>query len=166
MLVALRTPAFSVSSAWNTLHLTCMRLTPGIITQGTNSGGDWPGKAIISSLPHLFCLTPVCFLAPSLSENTLVCHLFLPGMRLLWGRTFVCLLSFHHPAQGLESKIPVQWCLHASPPSLIPGSSGLFQGPFVHIASICAAVLSKFMSMFCGVYEVRVRHYSTAGAGW
>uniref|UniRef100_A0A8C0EJS9 Chloride channel protein 1 n=1 Tax=Bubo bubo TaxID=30461 RepID=A0A8C0EJS9_BUBBB len=29
------------------------------------------------------------------------------------------------------------------------------EGPFVHIASICAAVLSKFMSIFCGVYEVR-----------
>lgn len=27
------------------------------------------------------------------------------------------------------------------------------EGPFVHIASICAAVLSKFMSVFCGVYE-------------
>uniref|UniRef100_A0A8C6I3V7 Chloride channel protein n=1 Tax=Mus spicilegus TaxID=10103 RepID=A0A8C6I3V7_MUSSI len=27
------------------------------------------------------------------------------------------------------------------------------EGPFVHIASICAAVLSKFMSMFSGVYE-------------
>ncbi|XP_038597277.1 chloride channel protein 1 [Tachyglossus aculeatus] len=27
------------------------------------------------------------------------------------------------------------------------------EGPFVHIASICAAVLSQFMSMFCGVYE-------------
>nr|XP_035951535.1 chloride channel protein 1 isoform X5 [Halichoerus grypus] len=27
------------------------------------------------------------------------------------------------------------------------------EGPFVHIASICAAVLSRFMSMFCGVYE-------------
>ncbi|KAJ8354981.1 hypothetical protein SKAU_G00225480 [Synaphobranchus kaupii] len=27
------------------------------------------------------------------------------------------------------------------------------EGPFVHIASICAAVLSKIMSMFCGVYE-------------
>uniref|UniRef100_A0A452U5Z0 Chloride channel protein n=1 Tax=Ursus maritimus TaxID=29073 RepID=A0A452U5Z0_URSMA len=26
-------------------------------------------------------------------------------------------------------------------------------GPFVHIASICAAVLSRFMSIFCGVYE-------------
>ncbi|EPY80748.1 chloride channel protein 1 [Camelus ferus] len=31
------------------------------------------------------------------------------------------------------------------------------EGPFVHIASICAAVLSKFMSVFCGVYEVRLR---------
>lgn len=31
----------------------------------------------------------------------------------------------------------------------------LLQGPFVHIASICAVVLSKFMSIFCGVYEVR-----------
>uniref|UniRef100_A0ACB8ERM7 Chloride channel protein 1 n=1 Tax=Sphaerodactylus townsendi TaxID=933632 RepID=A0ACB8ERM7_9SAUR len=29
------------------------------------------------------------------------------------------------------------------------------EGPFVHIASICAAVLSKFMSIFCGVYEVK-----------
>ncbi|XP_013921464.1 PREDICTED: chloride channel protein 1 [Thamnophis sirtalis] len=27
------------------------------------------------------------------------------------------------------------------------------EGPFVHIASICAAVLSKFLSIFCGVYE-------------
>ncbi|KAM8815544.1 chloride channel protein 1 isoform 2-T2 [Rhynchonycteris naso] len=27
------------------------------------------------------------------------------------------------------------------------------EGPFVHIASICAAVLSKFMSVFSGVYE-------------
>ncbi|XP_073540873.1 chloride channel protein 1 isoform X1 [Phyllobates terribilis] len=27
------------------------------------------------------------------------------------------------------------------------------EGPFVHISSICAAVLSKFMSVFCGVYE-------------
>ncbi|TEA25149.1 hypothetical protein DBR06_SOUSAS1010023 [Sousa chinensis] len=27
------------------------------------------------------------------------------------------------------------------------------EGPFVHIASICAAVLSKFMSVLCGVYE-------------
>uniref|UniRef100_A0A669EGG9 Chloride voltage-gated channel 1 n=1 Tax=Oreochromis niloticus TaxID=8128 RepID=A0A669EGG9_ORENI len=30
------------------------------------------------------------------------------------------------------------------------------EGPFVHIASICAAVLSRFMSIFSGVYEVRV----------
>nr|XP_058929451.1 chloride channel protein 1 isoform X5 [Kogia breviceps] len=27
------------------------------------------------------------------------------------------------------------------------------EGPFVHIASICAAVLSKFMSVLCGMYE-------------
>lgn len=27
------------------------------------------------------------------------------------------------------------------------------EGPFVHIASICAAVLSRFMSIFSGVYE-------------
>lgn len=62
MLVALRTPAFSVSSAWNTLHLTPVRLTHGIITQGTNSGGDWPGKDIISSPSRLFCLMPLCLL--------------------------------------------------------------------------------------------------------
>uniref|UniRef100_A0A673HHR2 Chloride channel, voltage-sensitive 1b n=1 Tax=Sinocyclocheilus rhinocerous TaxID=307959 RepID=A0A673HHR2_9TELE len=29
------------------------------------------------------------------------------------------------------------------------------EGPFVHIASICAAVLSKIMSIFTGVYEVK-----------
>ncbi|TMS10346.1 Chloride channel protein 1 [Larimichthys crocea] len=33
-------------------------------------------------------------------------------------------------------------------------SSRHLQGPFVHIASICAAVLSRFMSIFSGVYEV------------
>lgn len=33
-------------------------------------------------------------------------------------------------------------------------SSCHLQGPFVHIASICAAVLSQFMSIFSGVYEV------------
>ncbi len=33
-------------------------------------------------------------------------------------------------------------------------SSCHLQGPFVHIASICAAVLSRFMSIFSGVYEV------------
>lgn len=38
----------------------------------------------------------------------------------------------------------------------------LLQGPFVHIASICAAVLSKFMSIFCGVYEVRHMFLHTA----
>uniref|UniRef100_A0A669B573 Chloride voltage-gated channel 1 n=1 Tax=Oreochromis niloticus TaxID=8128 RepID=A0A669B573_ORENI len=30
------------------------------------------------------------------------------------------------------------------------------EGPFVHIASICAAVLSRFMSIFSGVYEVNI----------
>ncbi|KAJ1121472.1 hypothetical protein NDU88_000009 [Pleurodeles waltl] len=33
------------------------------------------------------------------------------------------------------------------------------EGPFVHIASICAAVLSKFMSVFCGVYQ-QPYHYT------
>ena len=28
------------------------------------------------------------------------------------------------------------------------------QGPFVHIASLCAALLSRFMSLFGGIYEV------------
>lgn len=30
------------------------------------------------------------------------------------------------------------------------------QGPFVHIASICAAVLSRVMAIFTGVYEVKL----------
>ncbi|TNN01269.1 hypothetical protein fugu_010651 [Takifugu bimaculatus] len=29
------------------------------------------------------------------------------------------------------------------------------EGPFVHIASLCAALLSKFMSLFGGIYERR-----------
>lgn len=41
--------------------------------------------------------------------------------------------------------------------------SSVFQGPFVHIASICAAILSKFMAVFCGVYEVRLRPGKAAG---
>uniref|UniRef100_A0A8C6KDJ7 Chloride voltage-gated channel 1 n=1 Tax=Nothobranchius furzeri TaxID=105023 RepID=A0A8C6KDJ7_NOTFU len=36
------------------------------------------------------------------------------------------------------------------------------EGPFVHIASICAAVLSRFMSIFSGVYEVS-RNILTVG---
>uniref|UniRef100_A0A4W6BWQ2 Chloride channel 2c n=1 Tax=Lates calcarifer TaxID=8187 RepID=A0A4W6BWQ2_LATCA len=30
------------------------------------------------------------------------------------------------------------------------------EGPFVHIASLCAALLSKFMSLFGGIYEVNI----------
>ncbi|KAB1276671.1 Chloride channel protein 1 [Camelus dromedarius] len=37
------------------------------------------------------------------------------------------------------------------------------EGPFVHIASICAAVLSKFMSVFCGVYEFQQKLLSSRG---
>lgn len=33
------------------------------------------------------------------------------------------------------------------------------QGPFVHIASMCAALLSRFLSLFGGIYEV-------SGEGW
>lgn len=33
------------------------------------------------------------------------------------------------------------------------------QGPFVHIASMCAALLSRFLSLFGGFYEV-------SKAGW
>uniref|UniRef100_A0A668AND4 Chloride channel, voltage-sensitive 1a n=1 Tax=Myripristis murdjan TaxID=586833 RepID=A0A668AND4_9TELE len=36
------------------------------------------------------------------------------------------------------------------------------EGPFVHIASICAAVLSRFMSFFSGVYQVS-RYILTVG---
>uniref|UniRef100_A0A7N8Y6J8 Chloride channel 2c n=1 Tax=Mastacembelus armatus TaxID=205130 RepID=A0A7N8Y6J8_9TELE len=30
------------------------------------------------------------------------------------------------------------------------------EGPFVHVASLCAALLSKFMSLFGGIYEVNI----------
>lgn len=36
--------------------------------------------------------------------------------------------------------------------NLFPLSS--HQSPFVHIASLCAAMISKFMSLFGGIYEV------------
>uniref|UniRef100_A0A4W5P333 Chloride voltage-gated channel 2 n=1 Tax=Hucho hucho TaxID=62062 RepID=A0A4W5P333_9TELE len=35
------------------------------------------------------------------------------------------------------------------------------EGPFVHIASLCAALLSKFMSLFGGIYEVNPTWIST-----
>lgn len=38
-------------------------------------------------------------------------------------------------------------------PSLLTTDPYL-QGPFVHIASMCAALLSKFLSLFGGIYEV------------
>lgn len=37
-------------------------------------------------------------------------------------------------------------------PSSVPPLSS--QGPFVHIASMCAALLSRFLSLFGGIYEV------------
>lgn len=40
------------------------------------------------------------------------------------------------------------------------------QGPFVHIASMCAALLSKFLSLFGGIYEVRGTLGEGLGAGW
>uniref|UniRef100_A0A8C2EKH9 Chloride channel, voltage-sensitive 2a n=1 Tax=Cyprinus carpio TaxID=7962 RepID=A0A8C2EKH9_CYPCA len=33
------------------------------------------------------------------------------------------------------------------------------EGPFVHVASLCAALLSKFMALFGGIYMVRCRYY-------
>ncbi|XP_075413886.1 chloride channel protein 1 [Tenrec ecaudatus] len=39
------------------------------------------------------------------------------------------------------------------------------EGPFVHIASICAAVLSKFMSIFCGLYEQPYYYTDTLTVG-
>ena len=51
------------------------------------------------------------------------------------------------------------------PLPLTPRPAPLSQGPFVHIASICAAILSKFMSVFCGVDEVRLRRAKEVGLG-
>lgn len=39
------------------------------------------------------------------------------------------------------------------------------QGPFVHIASMCAALLSKFLSLFGGIYEVRETLGESRGGG-
>lgn len=40
------------------------------------------------------------------------------------------------------------------------------QGPFVHIASMCAALLSKFLSLFGGIYEVRGTLGEGRGETW
>ncbi|XP_059543194.1 chloride channel protein 2 isoform X1 [Myotis daubentonii] len=40
------------------------------------------------------------------------------------------------------------------------------EGPFVHIASMCAALLSKFLSLFGGIYEVRRTLEEGGGEGW
>lgn len=40
------------------------------------------------------------------------------------------------------------------------------QGPFVHIASMCAALLSKFLSLFGGIYEVKGSPGWGRGEGW
>lgn len=50
--------------------------------------------------------------------------------------------------------------LPRSPPDPLP------QGPFVHIASMCAALLSKFLSLFGGIYEVRRSLEGGGGEGW
>lgn len=49
-----------------------------------------------------------------------------------------------------------------SPTTLYP------QGPFVHIASMCAALLSKFLSLFGGIYEVKpkTRQGVRGGLAW
>lgn len=58
------------------------------------------------------------------------------------------------PGQGQGVPLP------HSPPA--PTS----QGPFVHIASMCAALLSKFLSLFGGIYEVRGTLGEGRGEGW
>ncbi|XP_015990032.2 chloride channel protein 2 isoform X7 [Rousettus aegyptiacus] len=40
------------------------------------------------------------------------------------------------------------------------------EGPFVHIASMCAALLSKFLSLFGGIYEVRGTLGEGRGETW
>lgn len=49
------------------------------------------------------------------------------------------------------------WAGSRGAPSSAPPLSP--QGPFVHIASMCAALLSHFLSLFGGIYKV-------SGAGW
>lgn len=61
-------------------------------------------------------------------------------------------LPWYNMSQFRLSVSQTQNVARASPVSVI--SSLHLQGPFVHIASICAAVLSRFMSIFSGVYEV------------
>ncbi|KAG9348174.1 hypothetical protein JZ751_001909 [Albula glossodonta] len=65
----------------------------------------------------------------------------------------------HSGPSGLSqdhSAAVVEMVFHSSPLSS--------QGPFVHIASLCAALLSKFMSLFGGIYENESRNIEMLAA--
>lgn len=79
---------------------------------------------------------------PSFSSRATVTSSVYPMIYLPW----------YNMSQFRFSVSQTQNVTRASPVSVI--SSVHLQGPFVHIASICAAVLSRFMSIFSGVYEV------------
>ncbi|XP_035768119.1 chloride channel protein 2-like [Neolamprologus brichardi] len=72
----------------------------------------------------------------------------------------ICLQAQKWMYGGLDSNVFLQYLAWVTyPVVLITFSAGFTQilapqaGPFVHIASLCAALLSKFMSLFGGIYE-------------
>ena len=63
---------------------------------------------------------------------------------------YVCLCVTHNKREAVFLFFFVFFTLHP----FFDVFSFPCQGPFVHIASLCAALLSKFMSLFGGIYEV------------
>uniref|UniRef100_A0A3Q4GPC6 Chloride channel 2c n=1 Tax=Neolamprologus brichardi TaxID=32507 RepID=A0A3Q4GPC6_NEOBR len=83
----------------------------------------------------------------------------------------ICLQAQKWMYGGLDSNVFLQYLAWVTyPVVLITFSAGFTQilapqaGPFVHIASLCAALLSKFMSLFGGIYENESRNIEMLAA--
>lgn len=73
-------------------------------------------------------------------------------LQKLFITAFICLSSICSSQQS--AKAPFSHILYQGVNLSWHFSLSSPQGPFVHVASMCAALLSKFMSLFGGIYEV------------
>ncbi|KAM7120389.1 chloride channel protein 1 [Molossus nigricans] len=111
----------------------------------------WTYRQVQPSLPLQF-LVWVTFPLLLILFSALFCHLISPqavGSGIPEMKTILrgVILKEYLTIKAFVAKVVA---LTAGLGSGIPVGK---EGPFVHIASICAAVLSKFMSVFSGVYE-------------
>lgn len=87
-----------------------------------------------------------------------VCSLTLPSS---WPSSISSRLACDSPSASLVTVLSKLFMFFFSYVHLLllssPFFSSVYQGPFVHIASICAASLSQFMSFMSGVYQVSTR---------